>query len=281
MWKPNHGMKFLRSTVAVRDDLTEENLRNILLAQTENDAMPDRWCIADLDNTDTEISPAKEIAKKRIGVETAADYLKLSAWGFWTGAGFLTAVLNSDLERAMEKVKEQQFADYDRTFLRKQANERGYRALKEEVESKIIKMIDNTYVVKSLFAGVKDFYQALRAKKMYLSRNLNPIVKAYADFLQFDEFKAEIKNKDLWMEHLITTNKQWKSLILRVDGCAEEDMIKMAKSYQKKKWTNLEEVLVIKRSVEMKEDFRYCDVIIGKDDHGLVEIMKSGEIYLR
>lgn len=276
-------MKYLCSTVAVKDDLTKEVLRSKLLSAD--------ICISDLDRTDTKNSPAEDLAKRRIGVSsTPYGVLKFGSWAFWTGACFLSAYSCIDQETAIETVKEQRFAAYETAFLREQtASSRklpfheqisqGYcHALKEEVQQEIASLFNRTYVAKSLFLGVREFYQALPARKMYLSRNIFPLVKAYADYLGCSDFKAEVKNKANWLEHLILNNPSWKRMILRIDGVAEDEMINRARFYQRQKWSSVEDVLVIKRSLKMKDDFKKSDVLISTNDFGLVGIMNASRI---
>lgn len=269
-------MKLLRPQVGVRDDLTEQQLKSRLLSAD--------ICISDLDNTDTRYSPAKDLAWNRVGVNsTAYGYLKLLSWAVWTGLCFTTAFSSSQVVQAIEKVKEQQFKDYYKTFLRSAdagEGERSNTALKEVADEEIKSMLTPEYIAQSLFPGVKEFYQALPATKRYLSRNLYPVVKAYAVGLGFEHFDFDVKNKPRALESLIGNNPSWKRLILRSDHApGEEEMIALARFYQQGKNPRLEDVLVIKRSQQLAgyhlttAAFQNCEVLIGSNDYGLVEIM--------
>jgi len=50
-------------------------------------------------------------------------------------------------------------------------------------------------------------------------------------------------------------------------------MINTAKFYQRQKWSQVEDVLVLKRSLSLQDDFKTADVLIGSNDYGLVDII--------
>ncbi|MBS3117002.1 hypothetical protein J4421_05395 [Candidatus Woesearchaeota archaeon] len=261
-------MKLLRSTVAVKDSLTEEVLKKILLSASH--------CLSDLDHTDVDGSPAIDVAKKRIGVSsTSFGHLKLVSWAFWTGLEFSSAFSSEDRETAMETVRERRFSAYDRTVLRNPMAPNYQRELKSKVKQELAKLVNERYIARSLFRGVKEFYQVLPAKKIYLSRNLQPIVEAYAGFLGFTDALSEVKQKQAALERLLLSDHSMRRLIFRIDGVAENEMINTAKFYLRQKWSPVEGVLILKRSLEMNDDFRTCDVVIGSNDYGLVDIMKE------
>ena len=268
-------MKLLRPQVGVRNDgLTEELLRLKLLSADV--------VVSDLDYTDAQYSPAEDIAFKKIGVNsTNYGYLKYFWWSVWTGLNLISAFSSSEVDKMLEKVKEQTFSDYSLIFLRKpsaEAEERSDVALKPTVNQEISSLLTPSYLSRSLFSGVKEFYQLLTAKKIYLSRNIHPVVKAYAGHLKFDEFEFEVKDKKLALETLLKNNLSWRRMIIRSDGPAEDEMISAARFYQRQKLGYfLEDLLVIKRSLKLNDDFSHCDVLVGSNDYGLVEIMKGQE----
>ena len=260
-------MNFLRQQVAVKDLLELELKQRLLLAD---------HCISDLDHTDVNGSPAEDLAKQRIGVSsTSWGNLRYANWAFWTGLEFLSAYHCEDRETAMEKAKEQCFSAYDSAFLRTSKVDNCRLELKREVQQELTELVNKRDIAKSLFPGVKEFYQALPAQKMYLSRNLQPIVEAYAGFLGFTGVKSEVKLKRAVLEHLLLHNRSMKRLIFRIDGVAEDEMINTAKFYQRQKWSQVEDVLVLKRSLSLQDDFKTADVLIGSNDYGLVDIING------
>jgi len=62
-------------------------------------------------------------------------------------------------------------------------------------------------------------------------------------------------------------------MIIRSDGPAENEMISAARFYQRQKLSYLDDLLVIKRSLSLNDDFSHCDVLVGSNDYGLVDIM--------
>jgi len=263
-------MNFLRQQVAVKDLLELELKQRLLLAD---------HCISDLDHTDVNGSPAEDLAKQRIGVSsTSLGNLRYANWAFWTGLEFLSAYRCDDCETAIEKVKEQRFSAYDHAFLRTSMVNNCQRELKREVQQELTGLVNGRYLAQSLFSGVREFYRALPARKMYLSRNLRPVVEAYAGFLGFTGVESEVKLKRAVLEHLLLHHRSMKRLIFRIDGVAEDEMINTAKFYQRQKWSQVEDVLVLKRSLEMNDDFKTADVLIGSNDYGLVDIMNGRKV---
>jgi len=233
--------------------------------------------VSDLDYTDAQYSPAEDIAFKRIGVNsTTQGYLKYFWWSIWTGLNLISAFSSPEVDKMLEKVKEQTFSDYSRIFLRKpsaEAEEKSDAALKSAVNQEISTLLTPSYLSRSLFPGVKEFYHLLPAKKMYLSRNIHPVVKAYAGHLGFDGFEFEVKDKELALETLLQNNRSRRRMIIRSDGPAENEMISAARFYQRQKLSYLDDLLVIKRSLSLNDDFSHCDVLVGSNDYGLVDIM--------
>ena len=263
-------MNFLRQQVAVKDLLELELKQRLLLAD---------HCISDLDHTDVNGSPAEDLAKQRIGVSsTSLGNLRYANWVFWTGLEFLSAYRCEDCETAIEKVKEQRFSAYDHAFLRTSMVNNCQRELKREVQQELTGLVNGRYLAQSLFSGVREFYRALPARKMYLSRNLRPVVEAYAGFLGFTGVESEVKLKRAVLEHLLLHHRSMKRLIFRIDGVAEDEMINTAKFYQRQKWSQVEDVLVLKRSLEMNDDFKTADVLMGSNDYGLVDIMNGRKV---
>ncbi|HLC81502.1 MAG TPA: hypothetical protein VJH68_02490, partial [Candidatus Nanoarchaeia archaeon] len=255
---------------AVKDLLELELKQRLLLAD---------HCISDLDHTDVNGSPAEDLAKQRIGVSsTSLGNLRYANWVFWTGLEFLSAYRCDDCETAIEKVKEQRFSAYDHAFLRTSMVNNCQRELKREVQQELTGLVNGRYLAQSLFSGVREFYRALPARKMYLSRNLRPVVEAYAGFLGFTGVESEVKLKRAVLEHLLLHHRSMKRLIFRIDGVAEDEMINTAKFYQRQKWSQVEDVLVLKRSLEMNDDFKTADVLMGSNDYGLVDIMNGRKV---
>jgi len=198
-------MNFLRQQVAVKDLLELELKQRLLLAD---------HCISDLDHTDVNGSPAEDLAKQRIGVSsTSLGNLRYANWAFWTGLEFLSAYRCDDCETAIEKVKEQRFSAYDHAFLRTSMVNNCQRELKREVQQELTGLVNGRYLAQSLFSGVREFYRALPARKMYLSRNLRPVVEAYAGFLGFTGVESEVKLKRAVLEHLLLHHRSMKRLI--------------------------------------------------------------------
>lgn len=232
-------------------------------------------CISDLDYTDTRFSPAEDLVFRRVGL-TAANSLTYASWAAATAMSLAAAKLCRDAV-ALEAAKKRRFKRFERQILRRPDTlyQTSETALRPEVVEELQRLLTPDYLDSSLYPGVTEFYQALPQgiEKGYLSANIHPVVKAYADKFGFDWFKFDVRHKEIELQSMILTHPGWRRLVLRVDGPAEYEMVDLARRFQKN--GRLAEVLVLKRSPQMKADFTGCDVIIGKDDYGLVGLLQE------
>lgn len=269
----------LRPGISVKEDLvtssTENCAKDLVMRLIEADLL-----VTDLDHVDTMNSPAIRMAVRFYGV-TPVNSPQFLAWATSSIRKLLCAYASRDpanVERAMEE----QSLVYQKICLRDPSkNGSGSKdTFKQEVLDRLGQgILSREEIVRSLFPGVQGFYDKLPASKFYLSRNVFPVVDAYARYLQFDGAMWDVRGKGEALQQLLDRELlDFRRMIIKGDGEPELELIDCAKSNQDT--GRLDDVLSIQRVknrdlVKPDKTGGKFDVKVGPSDFVLLEILKE------
>jgi len=166
--------------VAAQDDLTSAEIKTRILAADV--------CISDLDDTDAD-SPAKEIAKRAIGIEF--DPLGYLTWGIGTAVSLVKNGKKGESER---------WKKYIHNFL----NFPGARV-------QVSELFNPEKVRHSLYPGVEEFYASIPAAKFYLTRNIKEVADVYGNVLGFTGVISEAFDKEKAIRDFLTEHPALRS----------------------------------------------------------------------
>lgn len=267
----------LRPGISVREDLVttsiEECERSLVRRLIEADHL-----VTDLDNVDAMGSPAVRMAIKRYGINLS-NTPKFLAWATNSARKLLCAYASGD-SAEMERIKEEQWLVYEKMCLRDPSvSSSGSRGtFKQEVLERLRQgILSNEEISSSLFPGVEELYQELPASKFYLSRNVFPVVDAYAQYLQFDGAMWDVRGKGEALQQLLDTELLgFRRMIIKGDGEPELELVDCAKSNQER--NRLDDVLSIQRvkprDLEKPDNYPKFDLKVGPSDFVLLELLK-------
>ncbi|PIZ51961.1 hypothetical protein COY27_01880 [Candidatus Woesearchaeota archaeon CG_4_10_14_0_2_um_filter_33_13] len=229
--------------VAVQDQFTREEVKRRIL-QTD-------VCLTDFDDTDA-FSPAKVIAYTAFGTHHLnGKYLQ---WAFATAV---------DLLRRDSTVEERRWGEYKEAFL-------ATRDTREELYHYFSNFLR---AQKLVYPGVEEFYSSLpNSKKFYVTRNLPEIVIPFAALLGFDGFFAECYDKPALVDKFVADNPHFQDFLVKGDSGKELELADRLRFYRRSGTINSVTTIGVADSpLQISPGF---DVVIGKDYHGLVSLLR-------
>lgn len=200
---------------------------------------------ADLDDHDAK-SPGKRLALNAIG--TSHLNPKYLLWCIETGFAWL---VHNDAES-------RQWKKYATNFLRSE------KALED-----VTKSLTDERIAASLYNGVREFYQLLPAMKIYVTRNILQVAKAYAQYLGFHTIMPEAEEKGIIAERFIQEHPNITRYGCGGNSKEDESMSDILHFYQ-----NQGKIKAITLHTGKKPNEAF-DISIGKDRSGLVKILKE------
>ena len=208
-------------------------------------------CISDLDDTDT-VSSAKKIAWDSLKSSKIFNS-KFWSWCLTTGWGFL---------KNGKSIESEAWRKYVKLFLRDPKQiQRAIKLISRRIE-------------RLLYPGVQELYSLLpeRMYKLYLTRNILPIGRLFAKFLNFDQVIAEVFDKAEVTAQFVEANPQFKGYFVKGDSQEDEAILEVLEFYKRK--GKIENVVscYITNSHKINPKF---DFSIGGNYLHLVEILKK------
>lgn len=191
--------------------------------------------------------PAKEIVKKAIGTKKSSP--QYISWCLQ--AMFYSAIKGKKAESKLWK-------KYVNNFLRRCSS-------RDEIK----RIFTTRKALWSLHSGVQEFCSRVsKAKRYYVTRNIEEIASVYSSALKFDGYFAEADKKYLIAEQFIITNPEVN--FYGIDGDSEEDgeIIDVIKHYNK----SLISFYSCKNQKNIDDRF---DFFTSRDRTALVELLKN------
>jgi len=239
-------------------------------------------CISDLDNQMTWYNVGERIAHERIGVKGLRDFAAYIAWAVEGVAGLHRALRTKTSPEQIELFKEIQWQEFYERFLRDPYNSLdGYsEGLKKEVVEAIQAMLTDEEIAQSLFPGVETFHAKIPAKNLILSRNLEPVLRAYGDYLGIREVIPDAYDRSTALDDFLSKNPQHKRLIIRVDGDnGEKELVRYAMNLVQE--GRLDNVISILRTTTpdhlTSNEHPEFTVRVGTNDFGLIHLIDKAE----
>ncbi|MBI2672127.1 hypothetical protein HYX16_04295 [Candidatus Woesearchaeota archaeon] len=212
-------------------------------------------CISDLDDTDAK-SPAKEIG---IYNNLLSRRIFNPRYIFWGLKGLIKYI-------KLEKNAESEcWKEYIKLFLR---DPKELSKIKSGIEGKIRKLA---------IPGVKELYGLLpNAYKVYFSRNIIEVLSAFSAYFGFNEFHAEVFDKQIETQRFVERDleskekKPFTRYMVRGDSVEDESVLEVLDFYVKKE--KIEYVVSCFRTTKEKENPRFT-INVGSSDIGLVHLL--------
>ena len=229
--------------VAAQNDLTSAEIKTKILAADV--------CISDLDDTDTD-SPAKEIAKRAIGIEF--DPLGYLTWGIGTTVSLIKNGKNGETER---------WRQYVHTFLKFP----GSRA-------QVSALFNPEKVRNSLYPGVEEFYASIPAARFYLTRNIKEVADVYGNVLGFTGVISEAFYKEKAIQEFLINHSQFQRYVVRGDSDEDQMVLDVLRFQQRER--KIESVTGIYHadSPSSRHLNSVFEINVGKDQRGLVGLLR-------
>ncbi len=223
---------------------TTQSAESIIDNLRERFYSTEAWFL-DLDDNHAK-SPAKMIAKRALGTSRFnPSYLN---WCLQTAVALATRGKASESES---------WRDYVEKFLRNP----------ESIEE-VRKVITPELAKNSFYPGVLDLCGMLTGRKIYVSRNIEPIIRVYAGVANIDDCIAECSDKSFPVSEYLTRNLHLNNV--GIEGDSEEDikMIEAARSRDRK-------VISICSMDSPEKPVEGFDFYVSKDRRGLVELLRN------
>jgi len=209
-------------------------------------------CISDIDDTDAK-SPAKNLAYHSL-IESKVLNPKFWLWCLETGTKLLADRKKAEIE-AWKK--------YVENFLR---DPKELQKIKARFTDKNIEQL--------LYPGTFELYVLLKdTYKIYITGNIEEIAQKFTNFFGFDEYMAEVFDKEKAAINLVERKPWFKNYFVKGDSKEDELILNVLNFYKKKgKLESITSCCIVDCKNKINEKF---DINIGKNYFGLVQILNE------